>query len=84
MSDALRAGHQARNELAQTDAAFAKLEAKLYDEMIATTLEQSVKREKLYMAINALRSVKALLINVAQNVDIETAIAQSGLNNPNG
>jgi ribosomal protein L4 len=84
MSESLRDGHQARNELTQTEAAFAKLEAKLYEEMIATTVEQSVKREKLYMAINSLRSVKALLINVAQNVDIETAIAQSGLNNPHG
>lgn len=81
-----RVAHKARIELDLTEKAFAGLEAELMAEMFRTSAEQSVKRERLFFAVRALRMAQKALLNAAQADQVANyaqAIAEAGFTSPN-
>jgi hypothetical protein len=60
MTDAeRRRAEHTRLELAETETAFADVRAALVDRLLASPMEASAERERLYLAVNVLDSVRA-------------------------
>lgn len=82
MTDLKRVAAQARHELSLTSAAFDGLEAAMMAEMFRTTAEQSIKREKLFFGVRAIRMAKESLIRAAREneaiVNYEQLLSDAG------
>ena len=86
MNDAERAarGRRAADELAETEAAFASVEAAILAELTRTSITQPEKVLKLHAAIQNLAAVKQALVSVVTDGQLaEHAIAIAGLTRPN-
>lgn len=76
----IRAGDRARAELAQTEDAFRRLRTAAMEELIATTPDQTAKRERLIVTCQIIDAVRKALFDTAQGaVMARAALAQQDL-----
>jgi hypothetical protein len=73
---------KARSEYNQLEAAFADVRTLLLEKIAASAIDEADKRERLYMGLQALESVKTILVAAAAGADIEEHI--EALKNPAG
>lgn len=66
----------ARSEYRQLDQAFDEVRARLLEKIAASAIDAADVRERLYMGIQALGSVKSVLLAAAAGADIEDHIKQ--------
>ena len=73
MTDAIYRAAEATREFTETEAAFTKVREQLIYALVSSPTMASMEREKLYFAIQGLDGVKAALMAVIYNGDVETA-----------
>jgi hypothetical protein len=77
MTDAeRRRAERARLELSETESAFAEVRAALVDRLVGSPMEASAERERLYLAVNVLDSVRACLKRVVIGASDTRAIEE--------
>lgn len=79
-------GAQARRELELTEQAFAGLRAAALEALVATTPDQSAKREKLYLTCSILDAVRKSLMEAVAAGEVANyaiTLAEQGLTRPN-
>lgn len=85
--DLKRLIEQARQELRLTEKAFAGLEEAMMAEMFITSAEQTVKREKLFFGVRAIRMAREALFRAVSDgeavTNYQTLLAETGFTNPN-
>lgn len=65
---------KARRELSETEAAFDSVRDALTAQLLASKIGESLLRDKLVLTIQALDQVRNILLQVAQDGDIERHI----------
>jgi hypothetical protein len=76
MTDAIQRGHLAQTELGLTEEAFETIRQRMVDSLLATTLGDKDLRERLYMGVNALDTVRKALKAMVLNGQHEEALEE--------
>lgn len=73
MTDDIARSRQAAQELREMAGAFDEVRAATVNKLLSSPIQDTAIREKLYLAVQVIDAVRAVMMDVAQTGDIELA-----------
>ena len=75
-SDVMRRAERAKRELRETEIAFNEVRSVLVTKLLSSGLDESDKRERLYLAVQVLDAVRSAMRDVMAGGEIEAKAAE--------